>query len=79
MRGSFTITGTPGAYSGSIEREGQSGGTPFTSVAVEGQTMTLTANIPEGTVTLRLAFTGNEFTGQWSVQDAGGAITGRKR
>ena len=78
LPGSFTITGSPGAYSGTIDREGM-GGTALTSVVVEGQTMALTANIPEGAVVLTLYFTGNDFTGTWALQDAGGAITGRKR
>ena len=78
MRGSFTISGSPGSYSGTIAREGQDG-TPLTGITVEGQTMTLSANIPEGTVVLTLNFTGNDFAGTWAIQDAGGAVTGRRR
>jgi hypothetical protein len=78
LNGSFVITGSPGAYSGSIDREGM-GSTPLSSVVVAGQTMTLTANIPEGAVVLTLNFTGNEFTGQWAIQDVGGAVSGRRR
>jgi len=76
--GFFTITSTPGGYVGRIEREGL-GGTDLTSIAVEGQVMTLSAVIPEGTVVLTLTFTGTEFAGKWAIPGAEGAITGKRR
>ena len=77
--GSFTITGSPGAYTGTISREG--GSTDLTSIAVDGQTLTIGATIPEGAVILTLTFTGNDFTGNWSLpaESMGGAISGKRR
>ena len=77
--GSFTITGSPGTYAGTIERPGM-GGSDLTSVAVDGQTLTLGANIPDGAVVLTLNFTGNEFTGKWALgSEAEGPIRGKRR
>ena len=76
--GSFTISGSPGAYTGTIERPGM-GGSDLTSIAVDGQTLTIGANIPDGAVVLKLSFTGNDFTGTWSLGEAGGAIRGKRR
>jgi hypothetical protein len=39
----------------------------------------MNSTIPEGPVTLKLTFTGNEFSGTWSMEGAGGAISGRRR
>jgi hypothetical protein len=75
--GSFTITGTPGAYRGTIERGGQ--GTDLSSISIDGQTLTIGANIPEGPVLLTLTFTGNEFSGKWAIEGAEGPITGKRR
>ena len=76
--GSFTISGSPGAYTGTIERPGM-GGSDLTSIVVDGQTLTIGANIPDGAVVLTLTFTGNDFTGKWALGDAGGAIRGKRR
>lgn len=76
--GSFTIAGSPGAYTGTIERPGM-GGSGLSSIAVEGQTMTISADIPDGAVVLTLNFTGNDFTGKWALQGAEGAISGKRR
>ena len=78
QNGSFTITGTPGAYTGRIERQGT--GMDLSSVTVEGQTLYVTAAIDEGAVTLTLTFTGsNDFAGKWAVQGAEGPVTGKRR
>ena len=76
--GGITITGSPGAYTGTISREG-AGVTDLTSVAVDGQTLTVGANIPEGAVVLTLNFTGNDFTGRWALGEDSGAIRGKRR
>jgi hypothetical protein len=76
--GTMTISGTPGAYTGKIDRQGM-GATDITSVRVDGQTLRITTNIAEGEVTLTMNFTGNEFTGNWSIQGAEGALSGKRR
>ena len=76
--GSFTISGSPGAYTGTIERPGM-GGSDLTSIVVDGQTLTIGANIPDGAVVLTLTFTGNDFTGKWSLGGSEGAIRGKRR
>ena len=78
LPGSFTITGSPGAYTGRIERQG-AGASDITSITVDGQTLTLVSSIAEGPVTLTLQFTGNEFSGRWAIQGMDGAISGKRR
>jgi hypothetical protein len=76
--GSFIITGSPGTYAGTIERPGM-GGSDLTSVVVDGQTLIIGANIPDGAVVLTLNFTGNDFSGKWALGEAEGPIKGKRR
>jgi hypothetical protein len=78
LPGTFTISGSPGAYTGRIERQG-AGATDITSIAVNGQTLTLVSSINEGPVTLTLNFTGNDFAGKWAIQGMEGTLTGKRR
>ncbi len=76
--GTLEITGTPGAYSGWIRAEGVPP-IPITSVTVQGQSMRIGAQLEgQGPVAIDLDFTGAEFTGSWSVGEAGGVVNGRK-
>ncbi len=77
--GNFTIAGTPGAYTGTIYREGMAEGSPFTNVAIDGQTVTLNSRIQEGDIVFTINFVGSEFTGKWAVQGAEGAFNGKRR
>ena len=76
--GIFTITGSPGSYSGTISREDGSA-TPLTNISVDGQTLMFTTVIPDGTVGMTLTFTGNDFVGRWAVEGADGPVTGKRR
>jgi len=77
--GAFTITGSNGAWTGTISRAGENGSTELTDIAVDGQMLTARTVIPDGQVTFYMTFTGAEFTGKWTVQGAEGAFNGRRR
>jgi hypothetical protein len=50
------------------------------TVAVEGQVLTITADTPDGPLTMTLTFTGNDFTGGWTLGSAmSGQLTGKRR
>ncbi len=51
---------------------------PVSKVVVQGQTMTVDLETPNGTATVALTFNGNEFTGQWELGGQGGAMKGRR-
>ena len=51
----------------------------ISGVAVEGQQLTVTAQTPDGPVTMILVFTGNTFTGSWSYAGMSGTLTGQRR
>jgi hypothetical protein len=59
------------------------GSLPMSSVAVEGRKMTLTATIPDASVTIvfMLNFEANndKYTGTWEVQGMTGAISGERK
>jgi len=52
---------------------------PVTSVVVEGQTMTLVANTPDGPATLMLIFEGDDFSGTWEFAGMSGVLAGSRR
>jgi hypothetical protein len=66
IKGTMTIAGTPGAYTGSVNA-GEQGIFPIRNVVVTGQTMVITAEHPTGPVELRLVFVANDFTGSWRL------------
>lgn len=76
---------------GSIEiRQGQGGGytgvlsttatepVPVSSVAVNGQQLTVTSSTPDGPATLVLTFTGDTFTGSWTYAGMSGTMAGKR-
>ena len=77
VNGTLEVAGAPGAYTGrlltSILPE-----MPVRSATASGQEMTVLADAPDGTVTIRMAFTGDTFTGSWALGGDGGALTGRR-
>jgi len=78
VTGTITIVRNGDAYSGSV-------GTNVTetigirSVVVEGQTMTVVGDTPDGPVTMTVTFTGDTFTGAWTLAGMGGEMTGKRR
>jgi hypothetical protein len=77
ITGTIEITGTPGAYGGRVVTLRYP---EFTvrSASAAGQELTVVAETPTGNVTFRMAFTGPEFTGSWSLGGDTGAVTGRR-
>lgn len=77
VTGTIEITGTPGAYGGRIVTLKFP---EFTvrSASAAGQELTVVAETPNGNVTFRMAFTGNTFTGGWTLGGDTAAITGRR-
>lgn len=75
--GRLRITGSGGAWGGSMYTD-VTGELPLTSVRVEGQELRLTADTPDGTVHVRVMFTGDTFTGAWNLGADGGPLTGRR-
>jgi len=75
--GTFQVSGSPGAYTGRIES------TAFpplqiVRVSTAGRQLTLVAQAPQGEVTVVLDFTGDEFTGRWSLGNEGADMRGRR-
>jgi hypothetical protein len=78
VTGTMEITGTPGAYAGRIT---SSATEPLTisGVTVEGQSMTVTGETGNGTITIRMSFAADgTFTGAWSLGGDGAPLTGRR-
>lgn len=48
------------------------------AAVVEDQQLTITADTPDGPVTLVLLFTGDTFTGTWTYAGMSGTMTGRR-
>ncbi|MBI2797506.1 MAG: hypothetical protein HYX65_12465 [Gemmatimonadetes bacterium] len=77
MKGTLSIAGSPGAYSGKIASDVLPE-MPITSVTVDGQLMKLVADTPNGAVTVSLAFTGVNFTGNWELAGQSGSMAGKR-
>ncbi|HEV7589395.1 MAG TPA: hypothetical protein VGO40_14860 [Longimicrobium sp.] len=78
LTGTMEITGTSGAYAGRITSSA-TGPITITTVTVEGQTMTIAGDTPNGTLTIRMTFTdGGAFTGGWTLAGDGATLTGRR-
>jgi hypothetical protein len=78
MPGTLTITGTPGAYSGTVAA--QQGGTAIEDVTVDGNHVTfLVSPMPEIAIFFDLTFEGDSFTGTLDGGQFGGNISGKKR
>lgn len=51
---------------------------PVTGVVVEGQTMKVTADTPNGSVTIIMNFTGNDYSGTWELGGQTGPVSGKR-
>ncbi|MGH7500453.1 MAG: hypothetical protein ACREL7_01735 [Longimicrobiales bacterium] len=78
VTGAITVARNGSAYEGSVTTD-MTEVMPISSVTVEGQTMAIAASTPDGPVTMSLIFTGDTFTGTWSLGDMSGTLTGRRR
>ncbi|HYR12191.1 MAG TPA: hypothetical protein VEQ60_30675 [Longimicrobium sp.] len=77
VTGSVEVTGQAGAYGGTI-RTSITPDIPVTGVVVSGQQMIVSADTPDGPLTINLTFTGDTFTGEWELNGDSGAIQGRR-
>lgn len=77
MKGNLRIAGTPGRYTGSMTSD-ITPELPITSIAVDGQAMKLVMDTPNGAATINIAFTGDNFTGNWELGGASGPLTGKR-
>lgn len=79
VNGSIVINRAGDGYEGVINTGGMTDPIPVDRVIVEGQTLRVLADTPDGTLEFRLDFTGNEFAGMWTLADGSGRITGQRR
>lgn len=79
LTGNVEITGTPGAYAGSITSASIPEPLQITGVTVNGRDLTVTADTPEGALTFHMNFTDDRsFTGNWTLGSDGAALTGNR-
>ena len=77
VTGSVEVTGSSGAYGGTI-RTSATPDIPVTGVTVNGQQMVVTADTPDGELTIAMNFTGNNFTGGWTLGGGSGELRGQR-
>jgi hypothetical protein len=51
---------------------------PVTGVVVEGQTMKIAAESPNGSVSIIMNFSGNDYTGTWELGGLTGPVSGKR-
>ncbi len=79
VTGSIIIARGSSGYTGHINT-GMTDPIPITGVSVEGQTMRITGQTPDGTLEMNLNFSGNNFTGSWTLGgQMSGSMTGKRR
>jgi len=77
VNGTFTITGSPGSYRGSMTTD--IGGFSLSDISVDGQEITAFAESPDVFVVFVLTFIGSSFTGEWEAEGMSGIVSGSKR
>ena len=77
VSGSFTITGSPGSYAGSMTSD--MGAIALRDIVVEGQELTAVGDSPDFIVVFVLVFDGDSFTGEWDAEGMNGFISGGRR
>lgn len=78
VQGTVTITQDGDRYGGTIETSATPT-IPISSVAVEGQVVTVSASSPDGEAVLTFRMNGLDFTGSWAYGGMSGPLQGRKR
>ena len=73
----MTISGEPGAYSGTVNSE--MGPAPVSDIAIDGNQMTFAVDTQDMAVFFVVTFDGNNFSGQFDAGGMGGYISGTKR
>ena len=77
MGATLSISGTPGAYTGSVDSEMGPG--QVSDIVVSGNEMTFVVDTGEMGVFFAVVFDGDTFAGDFDVDGMGGTISGKKR
>ena len=77
VTGSFTISGSPGAYTGNMTSD--VGGMAMRNISVSGTEVTFMGDMPDATVFVFLVFDGASFTGEWEAEGMMGTLSGSRR
>ncbi len=77
ISGSFTISGSPGSYTGNMTSD--MGGVSLRDISVDGQELSFVGDSPDFIVIFVLAFDGNSFSGEWDAEGMTGFVSGNKR
>jgi hypothetical protein len=77
MIGTMTISGSPGAYSGTISSD--MGTIPMRNISVDGMELSFLGDLPDVTVSFILLFDGDSFEGEWDAGGMIGFMSGTKR
>jgi hypothetical protein len=78
ITGEIIITGSKGAYGGSVEPDVGPPPVPITEVTVSGWEITLTADAGGEVLIIVMTFTGNSYTGSWALGLDSGELKGEK-
>ena len=78
VTGTLTLSGAPGAYSGSMTSD--IGGMTVRNISVDGMEVSFVGDMPEATVYFVLVFEDeSSFSGEWDAEGMVGYLTGTKR
>ena len=77
VSGSFAITGSPGAYTGTMTSD--MGPITLRDIEVDGLELSAIGDSPDFVVVFVLEFEGDSFTGEWEAEGMTGFITGSRR
>jgi hypothetical protein len=77
VSGTMNIRSENGVLVGLISAEGQ-GDFPISTVKVDGTTVTIIFDTPNGAGTAKLEFTGSDFTGGWELGGQTGPMKGKR-
>ena len=76
--GTATISGEPGALTGTVRFDDGRPDTPISAAAASGNLMIVTADIPGAVLVMRLRFEGEAFTGDWVMGRGTGTLSGTR-
>ncbi len=77
ITGTLVITNTGGTWGGRLTSDAIPE-IPVTAVSVEGQTMKVTVETPNGSVVITMTFTGRDYTGSYDLGGITAVVTGKK-
>jgi len=72
------IEGEPGKYRGTVKRRDKDISFSFSDVGISGEKMIIVADVRSSVFVLRLYFTGDTFTGNWSLGSDGNELKGKR-